>query len=76
MEFCTSLKIEYTYGELYVYIYTRDSIRNPNSDTLGPDRGQRDILAVCVIAQHYSSATFASLRFPSRMAKFGTGKQK
>jgi hypothetical protein len=28
--------------------------------------------AACVVAQQYSSATFASLRFLSRKEKFGT----
>jgi hypothetical protein len=30
-------------------------------------------MAACVIAQQYSSTTFVSLRFHSRMEKFGAG---
>jgi hypothetical protein len=38
---------------------------------LVPDRAQHDRPAVYVIAQQYSSATFVSLRFHSRLQKFG-----
>jgi hypothetical protein len=50
--------IEYAHGQLYVY--TRESSWNENWSTLEPDRPQHDCLAVCVIAQQYSSATYVS----------------
>jgi hypothetical protein len=39
---------------------------NPNSNTLEPDQQPHDRPAACVIAQHYSSATFVSLRLHFR----------
>jgi hypothetical protein len=41
-----------------VYVYTRVSCWNPNSNTLAPDRQHHDRPAACVIAQQYSSPTF------------------
>jgi hypothetical protein len=42
-----------------------------NSNTLEPDRPQRDRPATCVIAQHYSSGTYITLRYHCRKVKFG-----
>jgi hypothetical protein len=39
---------------------------NSSSSTLENYQQQYDRPAVCIIAQKYSSATFVSLRFPSR----------
>jgi hypothetical protein len=38
---------------------------------MNPDRQVHDCPAACVIAQQYSFATFASLRFISLKGKFG-----
>ena len=40
---------------------------------MGPDRSQLDSPAVCVIAQHYSSAIFVSLCSHSHKEIFGKG---
>jgi len=44
---------------------------DPISNTVDNDRTQHDRTATCIIAQQYSSVTFASLRFHSRKEKFG-----
>jgi len=56
---------------LTVYVYTSESSRNANSSTLEPDWPQHDHLAVSIITQQYSAATFVSLRFHSYMERFG-----
>jgi len=48
--------------------YRRKSIRNPNCNTLRPDRLKHDRPVNCVIAQQYSSANFL-VRFCSRKRK-------
>jgi hypothetical protein len=40
------------------------------------DRPQHDRPSACVTAQQHSSATFVSLRFPSRKEKFGVNLKK
>jgi len=57
---------------VYVRVYTRDSSRNPNPNTLEPERPQHDRPAACAIAQQYSSATFVFLRFHTRKEEFGS----
>jgi hypothetical protein len=61
----------YSNNQSYLYVHTRASIWNPNSNKLEPDRLQYDGPAVCVIAQQYSSATFVSLIFHFHKKKFG-----
>jgi len=56
---------------MYVGLYRRESGGNPNSSTLEPELPQYYLPPACVIAQHYSSATFVSLRFHSHEEKFG-----
>ena len=46
-----------------MYIRTKKSDWNPNSNTLEPDRPRHDRSAAHVIAQQCSSANFVSLRF-------------
>ena len=53
-----------------IYVYTRKSSWNPNSSTLEPDRPQYDHPDAGVIAQQYSSATFVSVCFHSRIERF------
>ena len=55
-----------------IYVCTRKSSWNPDSNTLEPEWLQHDRPATRVIAQQYSSATFVSLRFPSHKVQFGT----
>jgi hypothetical protein len=52
-----------------IYVYTRQSSWNPNSNTLERNRLQHDRLTACVIAQQYSSAAIVSLRFHSHDEK-------
>ena len=49
-----------------VCVCTRESVWNPHSSTMEPDRPQHDRPAACVIAQQYSSSTFVSFRFHFR----------
>jgi len=56
-------------GLYCIYVHERQSIWNPNSSTLEPDRPQHDRLAASVIAQQYSSAIAASLRSHCRNEK-------
>jgi len=46
-----------------LYEQTTEFSWNPNASTTKPDRPQHVRPSACVIAQHYSSATFASWRF-------------
>ena len=67
--------IQYTCRHLYIYIYiyichTRKSSWNPYSNALEPNRPLHDLPAASVIAQQYSSATFASLHFNYHNKKF------
>jgi hypothetical protein len=56
---------EYTCGKLHVYV--QGSLNwNTKWNTLECDRPQHGHPASCIIAQHYSSATFVSLHFRSR----------
>ena len=54
-----------------IYVNTRESSSNPNSNTLHPDSPQSDRLASCDIAQQYSSDTFLSFPFHCRNEKSG-----
>jgi hypothetical protein len=56
--------IHYAFGQ--VYMYTKGSSWNPNTHTLEPDRPQHDRTVTCDLALQYSSATFASLRYPRK----------
>jgi hypothetical protein len=47
------------------------SVEIKKTNTLQPDRLQRDRPVACVIAQQYSSATFVSSRFHYLKEKFG-----
>jgi len=53
-----------------IYVYTRQSSWNPNSNTLEPDRPQHDRPAACVIAQQYFSITLVILRCHSHKEEF------
>jgi hypothetical protein len=54
-----------------IYIcHTRESSWNPYSNALEPNRPLHDLPAASVIAQQYSSATFASLHFNYHNKKF------
>ena len=57
-----------------VYVYTKESSWNRDSDILEPDRPQFDKPAGCVVAQQYSSATFVISRCysPGGGKKLGT----
>ena len=55
-------------------LYIRESVWNPNYNTLEPARQQHYHPAACVIAQQYSSATFIPLRFHFLKEKFGVFK--
>jgi hypothetical protein len=55
---------------MYSTYSARECSRNIDSSALEPARLQHDRPAARVIAQHYSSATFA-LRFRCRKEKFG-----
>jgi hypothetical protein len=48
------------------YIHKRVQLKSK------PDRPQHDRQVACVIAQHYSSGTFVSLRFHSRKEKLSS----
>jgi len=55
--------IEYTCGQLYMYVQG-SPVGIPNySNTMETVRPQHDRPFACVIAQQYSSATVVSLRF-------------
>jgi len=54
--------------------YTKESSRNPNSNTLEPDRPRHDLPASRVIAQQYSYSTLVSLRFNFLKKNFGALK--
>ena len=62
---------DYACGQLPYICIWRESMENPNSNTLEHDRPQHDWPANCVIAQQRSSATFFSLCFHSRKENFG-----
>jgi len=65
VEFCASQNWT-IHVVIFIYVCTRESIWNPDSNTLEPERLKHDCPATRVIAQQYSSATFVSLRFRSR----------
>jgi len=44
-----------------VYVYIRQSVWNPKSNTLEPERPHYDRPAACVVAQQYSSSSIGSL---------------
>jgi hypothetical protein len=50
-------------------VCTRESIWNPNCNTLEPDRTQHDYPSACVIAQRCSASTFFSFHFNFRNKK-------
>jgi hypothetical protein len=56
---------------LFIYVCTRGSILNSKSNTLESDQTEHDRPASCVIAQHYSSVTFVSMRLHSGNEKLG-----
>jgi hypothetical protein len=60
---------------VYIYTYTYTAINSVKIQTPThwyQDQPQHDCPAACVIAQHYSSATFISLRRHSRKENFVT----
>jgi hypothetical protein len=54
-----------------INVYTREISLNTDSSTLVPDRPQRERLAVYLVAQQYSSATFLSFSFHSLKEHLG-----
>ena len=54
-----------------MFVYTRDSIWNPNLSSQETDRPLRDRPAACVIAQQYSSTTFSHYPGIPTRKKFG-----
>jgi hypothetical protein len=61
----------YTYSQLRKYEYTKESSLNPHPNALEPDPSKHNCIFACVIAQQYSSAPSASLRFHPRTENFG-----
>jgi hypothetical protein len=57
------------YMSSYVYVYTRKSSSNPNSNALEPGRPEHARPATCVMGQQCCSAATGSLRFHSRKQK-------
>jgi hypothetical protein len=54
-----------------MYVCKRQSSWYTDYNTLEPNRPQHDRPAACVIAQHYSSATFVSLKILTSKEKLG-----
>jgi len=54
-----------------IYVYTRDSSLNTNSNTLDPDWLQHDHHTSYGVTQQYFSATFIALLFHSHKEKMG-----
>jgi len=63
-----------TYGQEHTH--KKESNRDPNSNTVEPDRPQHGWSAAFVIAQQYSFAAFVSLRFHSGKKKCTTRVKK
>lgn len=59
VQFCASLNEVYVWSTT-VYVYTRESSWNKNSNTLESERPQHDSTVSYVIAQEYFSTTFVS----------------
>jgi len=70
----SEVKIEYTHGQLYVYVQGNTYVEGSTVKIKIPipkqDWPQNECPKASVIAQHYSSATFISLRFHSHKLKF------
>jgi hypothetical protein len=52
-----------------IYVYTKQTVWNPNSNTLEHERPQHDLPAAYAIAQQYSSSIFVLLPFHCRKEK-------
>jgi hypothetical protein len=59
-----------------MYVHTRQSSWNTNSNTTESVRSQYERPAAYVIAQQYSSAKLVSMHFNSRTEKFGARLKK
>jgi hypothetical protein len=66
----SSRKLELRMQMVNYMCISRKSNWRQTSNTLKPDRPQHDRSAACVIAQQYSTVTFASLHFHSHKEKF------